>query len=44
MAPMLIGLRAAQRELIFERLKLAFRHFDKAGIAALDAALWDLAG
>ena len=31
-------------EQIFERLKLGFRHFDKTGIAALDAALWDWAG
>tara|TARA_B100000676_G_scaffold311464_1_gene381427 strand:- start:1132 stop:2295 length:1164 start_codon:yes stop_codon:yes gene_type:complete len=44
MAPTLIGIRATQRELVFERLKLMFRHFDKAGIAVLDAALWDLAG
>ncbi|MBT6277098.1 MAG: mandelate racemase, partial [Chromatiales bacterium] len=44
MAPALVGVPAAQRELIFEKLKLAFRHFDKIGIAALDAALWDLAG
>ena len=28
MAPGLIGQRADQRELIFERLNLAFRHFD----------------
>ena len=44
MAPGLIGQRAEQRELIFERLKLDFRHFDKTGIGALDTALWDLAG
>ena len=44
MAPGLIGQSAEQRELIFERLKLGFRHFDKTGIAALDTALWDLAG
>ena len=44
MAPALIGRDAEQRELIFERLKNGFRHFDKTGIAALDCALWDLAG
>jgi L-alanine-DL-glutamate epimerase-like enolase superfamily enzyme len=44
MAPALLGMEASQRELIFEKLKLAFRHFDKTGIAALDSALWDLAG
>jgi L-alanine-DL-glutamate epimerase-like enolase superfamily enzyme len=44
MAPLLIGQPAEQRELIFERLKIAFRHYDKSGIAALDTALWDLAG
>lgn len=44
MAPMLIGVDAEERERIFERLKLGFRHFDKTGIAALDTALWDLAG
>ncbi|MCY4531016.1 MAG: mandelate racemase [Gammaproteobacteria bacterium] len=44
MAPGLIGQNAEHREQIFERLKINFRHFDKVGIAALDAALWDLAG
>lgn len=44
MAPALIGRDAEQRERIFEQLKLGFRHFDKVGIAALDTALWDLAG
>ena len=44
MAPALIGMPATERERIFEKLKLTYRHFDKAGIAALDAALWDLAG
>ncbi len=44
MAPGLVGRHAAQREQIFERLKLGFRHFDKTGIAALDAALCDWAG
>jgi len=44
MAPGLIGLNAEHREKIFERLKINFRHFDKVGIAALDCALWDLAG
>ena len=44
MAPTLIGRDALAREQIFERLKIDFRHFDKVGIAALDAALWDLAG
>jgi L-alanine-DL-glutamate epimerase-like enolase superfamily enzyme len=40
----LVGHDVEQRERIFERLKLNYRHFDKVGIAALDAALWDLAG
>ena len=44
MAPALIGQDAEQRERVFERLKINFRHFDKVGIAALDTALWDLAG
>ena len=44
MAPGLIGRDAEQREKIFEDLKIGWRHFDKVGIAALDAALWDLAG
>ncbi len=44
MAPGLIGRDPEQREDIFERLKNSFRHFDKVGIAALDTALWDLAG
>jgi L-alanine-DL-glutamate epimerase-like enolase superfamily enzyme len=44
MAPVLLGMQASERELIFEKLKIGFRHFDKSGIAALDAALWDLAG
>ncbi len=44
MAPGLIGRDAEQREKTFEDLKLGWRHFDKLGIAALDAALWDLAG
>lgn len=44
MAPSLIGRDAEHREEIFEHLKLTFRHFDKVGIAALDCALWDLAG
>ncbi|MEM7019452.1 MAG: enolase C-terminal domain-like protein [Pseudomonadota bacterium] len=44
MAPGLIGQDAEQREKIFERLKNNYRHFDKVGIAALDCALWDLAG
>jgi L-alanine-DL-glutamate epimerase-like enolase superfamily enzyme len=44
MAPGLIGYNAEQREKIFEDLKNRFRHFDKVGIAALDCALWDLAG
>ncbi len=44
MAPGLVGKDAEQREAIFERLKIDFRHFDKIGIAALDTALWDLAG
>lgn len=44
MAPTLIGQDALERERIFERLKIGFRHFDKVGIAVLDTALWDLAG
>jgi L-alanine-DL-glutamate epimerase-like enolase superfamily enzyme len=44
MSPGLIGQNAEHREQIFERLKNNFRHFDKIGIAALDCALWDLAG
>ena len=44
MAPLLIGLDAEHREQIFELLKIRYRHFDKVGIAALDCALWDLAG
>lgn len=44
MAPSLIGRDAEHREQIFEHLKITFRHFDKVGIAALDCALWDLAG
>ena len=44
MAPLLIGRDPEQRERIFELLKVQFRHFDKVGIAALDTALWDLAG
>lgn len=44
MAPMLIGRDAEHRSKIFEDLKNAFRHFDRAGVAALDGALWDLAG
>ena len=44
MAPTLVGQNAEHRERIFERLKIEFRHFDKVGIAALDSALWDLAG
>jgi L-alanine-DL-glutamate epimerase-like enolase superfamily enzyme len=44
MAPGLIGRNAEHREQIFERLKINFRHYDKVGIAALDSALWDLAG
>lgn len=44
MAPSLIGRDAEHREKIFESLKIGWRHFDKIGIAALDCALWDLAG
>ena len=44
MARGLIGRDPEQRERIFERLKLSHRHYDKTGIAALDTALWDLAG
>ncbi|MCZ6771971.1 MAG: mandelate racemase [Proteobacteria bacterium] len=44
MAPGLVGRDPEQREKIFEDLKNGFRHFDKIGIAALDCALWDLAG
>lgn len=44
MAPLLLGRDAEQRTKIYEDLKIAFRHFDRAGAAALDGALWDLAG
>ena len=44
MARGLIGKDPEQREHIFERLKLSHRHYDKTGIAAIDTALWDLAG
>ena len=44
MARALIDHDAEQREKIFELLKNGFRHYDKVGIAALDCALWDLAG
>ena len=44
MARGLIGVEAEQRELVFERLKISHRHYDKSGIAAIDTALWDLAG
>lgn len=44
MARGLVGQDAEAREQIFERLKINFRHFDKVGIAAIDCALWDLAG
>ena len=44
MARGLIGQDAEHREQIFERLKNDYRHYDKIGIAALDTALWDLAG
>ena len=44
MAPLLIGRDAEHRTKIFDDLKIAFRHFDRAGAAALDGALWDLAG
>lgn len=44
MAPLLIGRDAEHRTGIFEDLKQAFRHYDRAGVAALDGALWDLAG
>lgn len=44
MAPLLIGRNAEHRSKIFEDLKIAFRHYDRAGLAALDGALWDLAG
>jgi L-alanine-DL-glutamate epimerase-like enolase superfamily enzyme len=44
MAPMLLERDPEHRVAIFEDLKIAFRHFDRVGIAALDTALWDLAG
>jgi L-alanine-DL-glutamate epimerase-like enolase superfamily enzyme len=44
MAPMLLGRNPEHRVAIYEDLKIAFRHFDRVGIAALDTALWDLAG
>lgn len=44
MAPLLLGRDAEQRARIYEDLKIAFRHFDRAAAGAFDAALWDLAG
>lgn len=44
MAPLLIGRDAEARVKIFEDLHNAFRHYDRTGMAAIDAALWDLAG
>lgn len=44
MAPLLVGRNPDHRALIFDDLKNAFRHFDRCGLAALDGALWDLAG
>ena len=44
MARGLVGMDPEQRERVFERLKLSHRHYDKSGIAAIDTALWDLAG
>ncbi len=44
LAPNLIGRDAEQREKINNDLKLVVRHFDQTGIAAIDVALWDLAG
>jgi len=44
MAPLLLGRDPETRGKIFDDLRNAFRHYDGAGIAALDAALWDLAG
>ena len=44
MAPYLIGKDAEHRTKIYEDLKHMFRHFDRVGVAAIDAALWDLAG
>ena len=44
MARGLIGADPEQRERVFERLKISHRHYDKSGIAAIDTALWDLAG
>jgi len=44
MAPLLLGRDAEERTKIYEDLKITFRHYDRAGAAALDGALWDLAG
>ena len=44
MAPLLMGRDAEDRAGLYEDMKIAFRHYDRAGVAALDAALWDLAG
>lgn len=44
MAPLLLGRDAEQRTKIYEDLKIAFRHSDRAAAGALDGALWDLAG
>jgi L-alanine-DL-glutamate epimerase-like enolase superfamily enzyme len=44
MAPHLVGRNPEHRELIFDDLRNLFRHYDRCGLAALDGALWDLAG
>ena len=44
LAPHLIGRDPEQREKIYNDLKVQIRHYDRCGIAALDIALWDLAG
>ncbi len=43
-APLLLGRDPEQREKIYLDLKIHLKHFDQSGIAALDIALWDLAG
>ncbi len=40
----LVGKNALEREFIFDDIKRALRHYDKAGIGPVDIALWDIAG
>lgn len=40
----LLGKDALERELIYDDVKRALRHYDKAGMGPVDIALWDIAG